>query len=611
VLFGGNAPRLFGDLDPANDETWTWDGEQWARVMPPEGAPPQPSPRAYAGMTYSRKLGRVVLFGGQSNLGVDCDGSGSVFCDTLWSWNGDYWERIEEPLPQLAAPVGRAHAVMVEDSFGNLLLFGGSRSMSMLAGDCTAARGGCSGVWLFEGSHWRERSGALEDPTRKLASARFDMAMTYDADTGRTLAFGGQSTLSGECEGTVLPAALAEAWQWDGNAWTPVELASGQSARRGATLVAQTDGPLLMGGWLNDEANSHCDGAGDPFCEGTWSYDAGAFTSATPVLAGSPSARRDMSAALLGSGAALIFGGRNDAGVLADAWVLDAGVWTAASDGAPSARYGAALGFDAERDEAMLFGGGTTGAQSTMCPACRCPSAGTYAWDGSAWTELEPEHEPAPRVDAALAYAESRKALVLFGGAGALSGAANNIRDDLWEWHGDDWYEVEPADPEGDGNPALRAQHAMVADAARGELLVFGGVADTSQATWIWSPGAEARPAQVARFDFATAGAPSDAELRELDLTWTASADSSAGDGLALEAWASGSYVSADELGLERDGDRWTATDGAALAGLPYGARRELAFALMPAAANGNHPGYASVGTDFVELRLSYRLPAP
>lgn len=611
LLFGGAAPRLFGDQDPANDETWTWDGEQWTRMLPPDGAPPQPAPRADAAMTFSRKLGRVVLFGGQSNLGIDCDGSGTVFCDQLWSWNGAYWEPIEEPAPQLPAPVGRAGAVMVEDAFGNLLLFGGRRTLASAAGDCTSAQGGCSGVWLFEGRHWRERSGALEDPVRKLASARFDMAMTYDAETGRTLAFGGQSALSNECEGTVLPPAIAEAWQWDGNAWTPVELAAGQSARRGAALVTQSAGPLLLGGWLSDEANSHCDGAGEPFCEATWSYDAGAFTSATPVLASAPDARRDAAVALLGDGAALIFGGRNDTGALADAWVLDAGVWNDASDGAPAARYGAVLGYDAERDQALLFGGGTVGEASNMCPLCRCPSAGTYAWDGAEWTALEPEHAPAPRVDAALAYASSREALVLFGGAAALTGDANNIRDDLWEWQGDDWYRIEPADPEGDGHPALRAQHAMVADEARGELLVFGGVADPSQSTWIWYPGADARPAQVARFDFETTGAPSTAQLRGLDLTWAAGAESTEGDGVILQAWSEGSFEAVDDLGFERDGDHWTALDGDVLSALPYGTRRELAFALMPAASNGTRPGYASIGTDFVEISVSYRLPEP
>jgi hypothetical protein len=66
--------------------------------------------------------------------------------------------------------------------------------------------------------------------------------------------------------------------------------------------------------------------------------------------------------------------------------------------------------------------------------------------------------------------------------------------------------------------------------------------------------------------------------------------------------------VPASELAFEQDDDRWSATDSGVLGALPYGARRELAFALKPAASNGTSPGYASLDTDFVQIHVSYRL---
>ncbi len=67
VLFGGDRDEPFGALGPIND-TWLWDGTNWARDWTAGAA----SPRVGASMTYDSGHGQAVLFGGtdESNPGV-------------------------------------------------------------------------------------------------------------------------------------------------------------------------------------------------------------------------------------------------------------------------------------------------------------------------------------------------------------------------------------------------------------------------------------------------------------------------------------------------------------------------------------------------------------
>ena len=66
----------------------------------------------------------------------------------------------------------------------------------------------------------------------------------------------------------------------------------------------------------------------------------------------------------------------------------------------------------------------------------------------------------------------------MFGGHPLLS--------DTWEWDGTNWHDVGPAAPL--GSPGQRTHHALVYDAARQRVVLFGGYDGTTQRTdtWTW-----------------------------------------------------------------------------------------------------------------------------
>ncbi len=96
------------------------------------------------------------------------------------------------------------------------------------------------------------------------------------------------------------------------------------------------------------------------------------------------------------------------------------------------------------------------------------------------WTSLAPGGGgPAGRENFAMAYDSARQRVVVFGGHVAGS---PNLVNDTWEWNGSSWTEMFPA-----VSPSARAFHAMAYDAARGEVILFGGNGvGTSGSTWAW-----------------------------------------------------------------------------------------------------------------------------
>jgi len=80
-----------------------------------------------------------------------------------------------------------------------------------------------------------------------------------------------------------------------------------------------------------------------------------------------------------------------------------------------------------------------------------------------------------------MAYDSVRENVVLFGGATLT----NNVElNKTWIWNGTGWIRLSPAN-----SPPARAAHAMAFDAARGDVVLFGGVVGgvASQDTWIWN----------------------------------------------------------------------------------------------------------------------------
>jgi len=93
------------------------------------------------------------------------------------------------------------------------------------------------------------------------------------------------------------------------------------------------------------------------------------------------------------------------------------------------------------------------------------------------WTQKQ-DIGPRPRAAHAMVYDAARQRVVLFGG----DSLANALFADTWEWDGETWTQVQ------DIGPSARAFHAMAYDSARGRTVLFGGRAPAglSGDTWEW-----------------------------------------------------------------------------------------------------------------------------
>ncbi|MBK9129795.1 MAG: hypothetical protein IPM13_18730 [Phycisphaerales bacterium] len=98
------------------------------------------------------------------------------------------------------------------------------------------------------------------------------------------------------------------------------------------------------------------------------------------------------------------------------------------------------------------------------------------------WTFLSPVTRPSARTEHAMVWDAGRGLVVLFGG----NAGARGQLDDTWEWDGNTWLNRTPA-----SSPPRRAGHSMAYDARRGVVVLFGGYdqANSPQElgdTWEW-----------------------------------------------------------------------------------------------------------------------------
>jgi len=150
----------------------------------------------------------------------------------------------------------------------------------------------------------------------------------------------------------------------------------------------------------------------------------------------------------------------------ADTQVWNGTAWEARSPAqSPSPRCDAAMAWDPETDEILLFGGGTAGMATGISGT---PLDDTWSWNGTTWTPLQPAHKPPPRESAAIGFDAIRHRLVVFGGR-----AQTNVLSDGWSFAQGDWTALASA-----GVPPGRRYHAQLAwNGARGRLTLIGGFA--------------------------------------------------------------------------------------------------------------------------------------
>lgn len=100
------------------------------------------------------------------------------------------------------------------------------------------------------------------------------------------------------------------------------------------------------------------------------------------------------------------------------------------------------------------------------------------------WTQMSPVHRPPVRAHGGMTFDAARSEVVLFGGA--VNGG-NTKLDDTWVWNGDDWTQRFPLH-----RPSARMVCPLVFDPVRQRVVLFGGVTFGSYSgislndTWEW-----------------------------------------------------------------------------------------------------------------------------
>ena len=196
------------------------------------------------------------------------------------------------------------------------------------------------------------------------------------------------------------------------------------------------------------------------------------WTNVTPTTGAMPVGRADFGMAYdVARDKVVIFGGEIDGWLAGDTWEWDPATRTWAEKPASSLVYGglfgAAMAYDPNRHQVILFGGRAY---------YNWGEGGTWAWDGTNWNNITPSVYPPPRFIHAMATDLARSKVVMFGGknnAYALT--------DTWEWDGNAWTQVALSG----AVPPARDDPAMAYDATRQVTVLFGGF--EANDTWSWN----------------------------------------------------------------------------------------------------------------------------
>lgn len=321
-----------------------------------------PSARQGAALAYDAASRQLVLFGGAA-------AGGAPLADT-WAWDGVGWHQLTWPgSPGPSARTG--HSLVYDQRGGRLVLFGG-----LGAGGPQQPLGD---AWQLDTAKgWQRLSdtgaGGASSPEPRWQAA---MASTRDG----VVLFGGLAATG---------TPLADTWLLDGSGWrqtgsgscaaTP---ASSPRCRRAATLASDgMGGALLLGGWLGE-------GEATPtFDDVVWGWDGQSWSQPAiyrpPVVLNRFAHAAAFAAFPQASPALLVGFGEAQSGVLrADSFLLDlhpgatTGQFAPQLGAAPPARREAALAYDDERGELLLFGG--LGASGALGDTWRFEPAGHWS----------------------------------------------------------------------------------------------------------------------------------------------------------------------------------------------------------------------------------------
>jgi len=146
----------------------------------------------------------------------------------------------------------------------------------------------------------------------------------------------------------------------------------------------------------------------------------------------------------------------------------------------PSPRDMSAMTYDAARKNVVLFGGDGAINIPPLVGFGRA-QGDTWIWDGSQWTQRFPGTSPPPRYGHGIVYDAARQQVVMFGGRNE----AGTVFNDTWVWNGTTWALKSPTT-----KPPARWRAGMAYDLFRGQVVLFGGERQDEGLlgdTWVWN----------------------------------------------------------------------------------------------------------------------------
>lgn len=134
--------------------------------------------------------------------------------------------------------------------------------------------------------------------------------------------------------------------------------------------------------------------------------------------------------------------------------------------GTPPERSDAAMAFDPETGQVVMFGG--LGANGSL--------GDTWIWSGTVWTEVHPQSSPLTRFGASMVYDPRLHGLVLFGGSPdqPISASQQGNLDATWLWTGTGWSRIDTVHtPTANNLSGIGVLGAMAYDAATGRVMLL------------------------------------------------------------------------------------------------------------------------------------------
>lgn len=490
VLFQGQA-----------NETWEWNGDDWSLASSTSG----PQPGALVALTYDAARGQVLMFGMQARRLWGWDGSSWIvlanggppastsyiaydplrqvtvlfnFRSEIWEWDGATWFSRGAPLPPFMFGGGAVYdasraAVVFETltaqngyitgewdgqswvggipaivgsgfpTLSQAMWYDGVRRKTVMVGGDYSSSGFTSpagdDMWEWDGASWSVFEPALAYP---IGGVR---PMVYDSARQRVVMYGGQFSLMGDH------------WEWDGLRWLQPTAAATPGSRLNPVLVydAARQSTVLFGGEDNQSI----------FFTDTWTWDGVAWTQLSPTTS-PPGMRTHAFAFDAARERVVVLGG-------SQTWEWDGSDWQRVfTANSPQGLSLPRMAYDAQRGEIVLFGGPQSGTAGE-----------TWTYDGVDWEQRFPASSPQGRRHHAMAYDAERRRVVVHGGTN--DSATLPPLSDTWEWDGESWTAVILP-----GGPDARGA-SMAYDAARGQMVLFGGLLDywmffQARDTWVY-----------------------------------------------------------------------------------------------------------------------------